>query len=100
MSVDARDFAERMASGEWDRLPRLTADADPVYARDLLGAYYRLRDAFEHERSEFSASWSIRERVAASSVGQEIEAAIADARRWLSQTARRGGCGVPLGVSL
>ena len=98
MSVSAKDLAERMAAGELDRLPRLTADADPGYARDLLGAYYRLFDAVEAERAEFSRGWTVSERIAVAAVALEIEGAIADARRWLSRVARRGGRGVPVAL--
>jgi hypothetical protein len=94
-TVTAKNLALQMASGELERLPRLTPDADPAYARDLLGAYYSLRDAVSAEVAERWPSSSIRDRIALTAVRQEIEAAILDARRWLSRIARRGGHGVP-----
>lgn len=99
MSTLAKDLAERMASGEMDSLPRLAPGSDPVHALNLLSAFYRLRDLARADQAEFGAGWSLRDRIAAAAVRREIEAAIADARRWLSRIARRGGQGVPLEVS-
>lgn len=92
----AQQIALDIAEGRQVRLPRLTRAATPEFARDLLAALYRLRDAMERIRAQESAGWSIRDRVAASSVVGEIEGAIVDARAWLSRMARRGGRGVPV----
>lgn len=89
----AQAMATDMASGATDRLPRLTRSASPEYARDLLAAYYALRDAVHEERQD--AELTLRERIAAASVLAEIEAAIDDAKAWLRRCARAGGRGVP-----
>jgi len=92
----AQQLALDIADGRASRLPRLTRSASPEFARDLLGALYGLRDRCADLRRSEGASWSLRDRIAFSLVAQEVEDAIADARRWLSRLARRGGHGVPL----
>lgn len=94
MSTLARELAQEMADGRRGCLPRLTRDASPEFARDLLDAFYRLRDTLADDRASSGASWSLRDRIAAASVAQEIESAIDDACTWLRRTARRGGRGV------
>lgn len=95
----AVSIAQAMASDSIDRLPRLTRHASPEYARDLLGAYYRLRDVLDEHRAKDGASWTLEERLAASSIRSKLDAAIDHTRGWLSQVARKGGRGVPLVVS-
>ena len=90
----AQHLAQSMADGHVDKLPRLTRHADPEFAQDLLLAYYRLRDTMQEQRAQEGADWSLRDRIAASSVVFEIESAINDTRAWLSRVARRGGRGV------
>ena len=90
----AQHLAQSMADGHVDKLPRLTRHADPEFAQDLLLAYYRLRDTMQEQRAQEGAGWSLRDRIAASSVVFEIESAISDTRAWLSRVARRGGRGV------
>lgn len=92
----AQGLALDIPDGRATRLPRLTRNASPEFARDLLGALYELRDRCAALRRSEGASWSIRDRIAFSLVAQEVEDAIVDARRWLSRLARRGGHGVPL----
>src|SRR5690606_3481219 len=93
--VLARHLAESMADGQARRLPRLTDHASSEFARDLLAALYRLRDAEDELRLEEGGAWTVRERVAAAAVRAEICEAIDDARAWLSCIARRGGRGLP-----
>lgn len=93
----ATRIAEAMASDSIDRLPRLTRHASPEYARDLLEAYYRLRDVLEEARAEEGDTWTLEERLAASSIRYKLERAIEHTHEWLSQVARRGGRGVCLG---
>lgn len=95
----AEQLALDMADGRTTRLPRLTRNASPEFAHDLLGALYGLRDRCAALRHGEGASWSLRDRIAFSLVAQEVEDAIVDARRWLSRMARRGGHGVPLARS-
>lgn len=92
----AEQLALDMADGRTTRLPRLTRNASPEFARDLLGVLYGLRDRCAALRHGEGASWSLRDRIAFSLVAQEVEDAIVDARRWLSRMARLGGHGVPL----
>ena len=92
----AQQLALDMADGRTARLPRLTRNASPEFARDLLGALYRLRDGCAQIRRDEGATWDLRDRIAFSLVAQEVEDAIVDARRWLSRLARLGGHGVPL----
>ena len=92
----ATRIAEAMASDSIDRLPRLTRHASPEYARDLLEAYYRLRDVLDRSRIEEGESWTVEERLAAASIRYKLEQAIEHVRDWLSRVARRGGRGVPL----
>lgn len=94
----ARELAESMADGRIQSLPRLTAQASPAFARDLLAALYRLLDAEEDIRREEGHTWTVRERVAAAAVRAEISEAIADTRAWLSRVARRGGRGLSLAL--
>lgn len=86
----ARNLANGMGDGRIDSLPRLTRHATPAYARQCLAAYYCLRDSALALRAEISGTATLRERVAMASVLQQIDAAIDDARAWLSRAARRG----------
>lgn len=94
------DFAAYAANGIADgglsRLPRLTPDATPDFARDMLRAYYLLLDRVDAVRRKEGQTMELRDRIALASVRSEISAAIGDARLWLSRVARRGGRGVPL----
>lgn len=84
-----------MASGEIDRLPRLTESATPDYARTLFLAYCELRDAILKHRRDDGDTFTLRERIEVAGVLAEIDAALDDARAWLRRCARKGGRGVP-----
>ena len=92
-------LAESMASGAVAKLPRLTRHASPDLACCLLAAYYRLRDTMEALRVEGGDEWTLTERVAASTVVAEIDAAIRDTRAWLSVVARKGGRAISVDVA-
>lgn len=91
-------LAEEMASGRRDRLVsgEFGPNASPETVRECLLAYYVLRDAAAAERAALWAQRaSMADRVALARVAEEIDHAIAKARRFLSRVARRGGRGLP-----
>ena len=90
----AKTLALGMADGSLHELPRLTPQASPEYVRDLLAAYYDLRDALAAVRRN-DPQMTLHERVSCGSIAAQIEEAIDDARRWLSRCARQGGRGLP-----
>lgn len=91
----ASEISNAMADGRIDRLPRLTRNASPEFARDLLEAYYRLRDKLADMRQDEGSRLSLRDRLDYALVAERIEDAIAHTNEWLSRIARRGGRGIP-----
>ena len=87
-------LASAMASGAVDRLPRLTRHASPEFAHALLGAYLVLLDEVDRHRAAEGATWSLSDRVAASSVRADITGALRHTWDWLVRCAHRGGQGV------
>lgn len=92
----ASRIAQAMADNVIDRLPRLTANASPHFARDLLEAYYRLKDEIAKDRAAEGHRWSLEDRLAAASVDHQLDVAIESVRTWLSRVAKRGGRGLRL----
>lgn len=92
----AARIAQAMADNAIGRLPRLTRHASPEFARELLEAYYRLRDELQEIRRIEGDGCSLTDRIAASSVCLQVDDAIRHTRAWLSLTARRGGRGLRL----